>query len=134
MRYQLRSTDPVAARELGRALALSPVIAQLLLQRGYGELGSAREVLSPQLSGLTRPEAMVDRDLAADRLARAIRAGEQIAIFGDYDVDGTTSAAILADILEALGGTIAVQIGQRFSGGYGLSDEALTRLLESRPS
>src|SRR5688572_31273325 len=77
---------------------------------------------------------MADRELAADRLARAVRAGERIAIFGDYDVDGTTSAAILAGILERLGGRVTVQLASRFEGGYGLSEGALERVLAASPS
>src|SRR5262245_43372292 len=76
---------------------------------------------------------MADRELAADRLARAVRARERIAVFGDYDVDGTTSAAILAGILEQLGGQVTLLLASRFEGGYGLSDGALDRLLQTGP-
>ncbi len=132
--YSLRPSDPMAAAELGRAVGLPASLAQVLLHRGLSRHDDAREFLSAQLSGLTLPEAMADRALAADRLARAIRAGEQIAVFGDYDVDGTTSATILTGILEALGGRVNVQVGNRFDGGYGLSDAALTRLLACSPT
>jgi single-stranded-DNA-specific exonuclease len=123
----------MAARELGRALELSPALAQVLLHRGLNDTAQAREFLLPQLAGLTAPDAMRDRSLAADRLASAIRRRERIAVFGDYDVDGTTSAAILAGILEQLGGVVHVGVGNRWRGGYGLSDIALDRMLESGP-
>jgi len=60
---------------------------------------------------LTPPQAMADRDLAAIALARAVRAGERIAVFGDYDVDGTTSAAIVGGILEQLGAQVTLMLG-----------------------
>ena len=132
--YRVRRCDPLAARELSRALKLAPALAQVLLHRGYADEPSAREFLSCRLSGLTQPDAMADRALAADRIARAIRARERIAVFGDYDVDGTTSAAILAGILEQMGAQVSVAVGNRWLGGYGLSEAALERILEARPS
>ena len=132
--YRVRSCDPLAAGELGRSLKLAPALAQILMHRGYGDESSAREFLGCRLAGLTQPDTMLDRALAADRLARAIRARERIAVFGDYDVDGTTSAVILAGILEQLGGHVSVSVGNRWLGGYGLSDAALERVLASGPS
>ncbi len=129
MQFELRTPDPDAARELGRACGVGPAVAQVLLHRGFSDEARARDFLSPKLSGLTRPDAMVDRPVAAERLARAVRARERIAVFGDYDVDGTTSAAILADILEALGGEVTALVASRFDGGYGFSDHALARCL-----
>ena len=134
MRYSVRPCDPQAARDLGQSLGVAPVVAQVLLHRGYREADRAREFLNCRLSGLTAPEAMADRALAADRLARAVRARERIAVFGDYDVDGTTSAAILSGILEQLGGTVQVSVGNRWVGGYGLSDPALDRILSGGPT
>jgi single-stranded-DNA-specific exonuclease len=133
-RVRVRACDPLAARELSRALKLAPAVAQVLLHRGIGNENDAREFLSCKLAGLTAPDAMVDRALAADRLACAIRSRERIAVFGDYDVDGTTSAVIMAGILEQLGAHVSVSVGNRWVGGYGLSDAALARVLESRPS
>jgi single-stranded-DNA-specific exonuclease len=130
----IREADQATASSLARALGVSGATAQILLHRGLSDQDLARAYLTPRLSQLSSPDAMADRDLAADRLARAVKAGERIAVFGDYDVDGTTSAAILAGILEQLGGQVAVQLASRFGGGYGLSDGALDRLLELRPS
>jgi len=131
--YRVRPVDPDAARELGRVLDLGAAAAQVLLHRGLGDPAEARAFLEPALGGLTRPEGMIDRDLAADRLARAIRSGERVAVFGDYDVDGTTSCAILADALEAMGGDVVAMVAHRFEGGYGFSEQALARCLEARP-
>jgi single-stranded-DNA-specific exonuclease len=133
MHYSVKPCDPMAARELGRELQLAPALAQVLLHRGMDDADRARDFLLPQLAGLTAPDAMLDRGLAADRLVSAIRRREQIAVFGDYDVDGTTSAAILGGILEQLGGRVHVAVGNRWDGGYGLSDTALDKLLACSP-
>ena len=130
-RYELRPSDPLASGELGRALGLSPSIAQVLLHRGITSLEAAREFIDPKLAGLTDPRPMRDRDVAADRLARAIRAGERIAVFGDYDVDGTTATTILCGILERLGADVVAMAANRFEGGYGFSDPGLTKVRET---
>ncbi|MEY4512054.1 MAG: hypothetical protein RLZZ450_4176 [Pseudomonadota bacterium] len=133
-RFVVRPQDPARAGELGRACAISPVIAQVLLNRGIADEHPARYFLAPKLAHLTRPDAMLDRALAAERLAHAVRGRERIVVFGDYDVDGTTSAAILSGILEALGGNVRTLLANRFGGGYGLSDAALDRCLAERPA
>jgi single-stranded-DNA-specific exonuclease len=134
MRLEIRLPDPAASASLAQALGLAPATAQVLLHRGLRDADAARRFLTPRLADLTPPAAMVDRELAGDRLARAVRAGERIAVFGDYDVDGTTSAAILSGILEQLGAEVAVLLASRFEGGYGLSDVALERVLATRPA
>jgi len=128
LHHELRSADPLAAGELGRALGISATIAQILIQRGLTTPEAAREFTDPKLSGLTDPKPMRDRDVAADRLVRAIRAGERIAVFGDYDVDGTTATTILSGILERLGADVVALAANRFEGGYGFSDPALEKV------
>lgn len=132
--FRFVSADPAAAGELARACGISPVIAQLLLSRGLQAQPQAQRFLFPKLAHLTPPDAMVDRGAAAQRIARAVTRRERIVVFGDYDVDGTTSAAILSGIIEQLGGDVATLVGNRFSGGYGLSDAALDRVLAERPA
>ncbi|MDD9936969.1 MAG: single-stranded-DNA-specific exonuclease RecJ [Myxococcales bacterium] len=134
MKYELRPSDRAAAAELAGAVGVSSIIGQVLMHRGLSSVEEARRFLSPKLSGLTPPEAMLGREEAAARLAAAVRGGEPITVFGDYDVDGTTSAAILGGILEQLGGKVAVLVANRFQGGYGLSAEALERIWETRPT
>jgi single-stranded-DNA-specific exonuclease len=113
---------------------VGPTVAQVLLQRGLADADAAKAFLDPKLSMLTPPDGMADRALAADRIARALRAKESIAVFGDYDVDGTTSAAIVTGILRALGGTVTPLVAQRFLGGYGFSENALARVRETGAS
>jgi single-stranded-DNA-specific exonuclease len=110
------------------------IVDQLLLGRGV-----AREELAlhrnPSLrSFLPDPSIFSDMDSAADRLAQAILAGEQITVFGDYDVDGATSAALLVRLVRSLGHDARAYIPDRLLEGYGPSGEALVRLGEEGSS
>ncbi len=130
---RVRPADPSAARALGDRVGIGAAAAQVLIHRGVTGEEEARDFLEPRLGGLTPPDAMADRGAAAERLARACRARERVAIFGDYDVDGTTSAAILGGILERLGADVRVFVANRFEGGYGFSAPALERVLGCDP-
>ncbi len=132
-RFVLTEQDPGRASELGRACGVSPALGQVLLNRGLEHETDALRFFAPKLADLTRPDRMADRARAAARLAEAITKRERIVVFGDYDVDGTTSATILSDILEALGGDVVALVANRFTGGYGLSDGALARCLAEQP-
>ena len=122
------------AVDLARALGMSKTAATILLQRGLRDPELARRFLDPRLSQLTPPDSMADRDLAAQRLARAVRARERICVFGDYDCDGITSAAILTHALRVLGSEVTVILANRFDGGYGVSLPAVNRIRAERPS
>jgi single-stranded-DNA-specific exonuclease len=117
------------ALALARELGLSITGADALHRRGLGADEATRRYLDPRLSHLTPPDAMADRDASAERLARAVRAGERICVFGDYDCDGITATAILTGILRALGGEVVPLLATRREGSYGLSMRALQRVL-----
>lgn len=131
---RVRECRPDDARALGAEAGIGAAAAQVLLHRGVTEVEEARDFLEPRLAGLTPPEAMADRTAASERLAAACRKGERVAVFGDYDVDGTTSAAILGGILERFGADVRVFVANRFEGGYGFSGPALERVLGCSPS
>ena len=108
--------------------APDPLVDRLLLARGV-----AREELErhrkPTLRGfMPDPSVFRDMDVAAERLADAVEAGEPVTVFGDYDVDGATSAALLIRLLRQLGGDPAAYIPDRLMEGYGPSGEALMRI------
>jgi len=130
---QLRLCDPAAAVDLAERLGVSATIAQILLHRGHVDEARARDFLDPKLAGLSAPDAMRGRSEAADRIASAIGRGERITVYGDYDVDGTTSTALIAGVVEALGGRVSALAASRFE-GYGLSDAALARVKDTGPS
>ncbi len=132
-RYCVRPPDEEAARVLADASGLGLTAAQVLLNRGIHSVDEASPFLDATLRSLSSPEKMADRALASERIARAIRAGERIVVFGDYDVDGTTSALILSEVIAALGGEVRTLIADRFKGGYGLSDQAVDRCLSEGP-
>ncbi len=118
----------VAAVELSRELGIAISAADALHRGGWAAGEATRRFLDPKLAHLTPPEAMIDRDASAERIARAVRAGETICVFGDYDCDGITSAAIMTSILQALGGTAIPLLATRLEGSYGLSHKALARV------
>ncbi len=117
-----------------RDAGLTFTAADLLFRAGFAPGARLDRFLRPRLEHLTQPDGMADRDAAAERIARAVRAGERIAIFGDYDCDGVTATAILTLALRALGGDVTPLLATRREGAYGLSDAALARVLAARPS
>jgi single-stranded-DNA-specific exonuclease len=117
------------AAELGRALSLTRTAASVLVARGFCDAEQSTRFLDPRLAHLTPPDAMRDRGEAVARLSRAVRAKERICVFGDYDADGVTAAALITEVLRALGAEVMPLLADRFSGGYGLSGPALGRVL-----
>jgi single-stranded-DNA-specific exonuclease len=114
------------ARDLARRLGISPVTAEILLRRGYGQQESAKEFLEPSLSKLLDPAGLPDIKVGAERLAAAIKNGEKVLLFGDYDVDGTTGAVVLSEVLAQLGAKVDVHIPDRGE-GYGMNAPRLER-------
>jgi len=124
----------IDALELSRALGLSITVADALFRSGRRADEATRVFLDPRLSHLTSPDRMVDRDLSADRIAHAIRRGEHVAVFGDYDCDGITSCAIVTEVIRALGGRATPLLATRKDGSYGFCAPALARVKAVGPS
>jgi single-stranded-DNA-specific exonuclease len=116
------------ATRLARELGVTRTAAAVLVARGMHGVEESTRFLEPRLAHLSPPEGMMDRSEAVARIARAVRARERICVFGDYDADGVTAAALLTDVLRALGGEVVVLLADRFDGGYGLSGPALARV------
>ncbi len=124
------SAPPSGPVELLRSqLGLTKTVAGWLVRRGFVDVERTRRFLQPRLADLSPPDAMIDRSAVARRLAQAVRARERIAVFGDYDCDGITSAAILTEVLRRLGADAMPLIASRFDGGYGVSSSAVQRIL-----
>ena len=113
---------------LGGATLEHDIVAQLLLARGVAPDDLERQSHPTLRAFLPDPSVFADMDAAADRLAQAVIAGERITIYGDYDVDGATSAALLVRALRMLGVTADYYIPDRLLEGYGPSGEALVEL------
>src|ERR1019366_3913967 len=118
-----------AALGLARALRVTRTAGAVLVARGLVDADESQRFLDPRLAHLTVPDAMKDRAEAVARIARAVRAKERVCVFGDYDADGVTAAALLTDVLRPLGAEVIPLLADRFNGGYGLSALALARVL-----
>ncbi|HEX7968164.1 MAG TPA: single-stranded-DNA-specific exonuclease RecJ, partial [Stellaceae bacterium] len=129
-RWRQRAGDDRAGLALAQQLGLPEIVGRLLAARGV-EAEEADRFLSPTLRGcLPDPAHLKDMDVAVARLVRAITAGEPIAIFGDYDVDGATAATLLQCFFAAVGARARVYIPDRQREGYGPNAPALLRLKE----
>ena len=123
----VREHDAESAASLARVLGVSPVLAALLITRGYADERAARVFLSPTYDQLHEPYAMLGMKEAVARLQHAIATGERILIYGDYDVDGTTGTAILLRALKLLNANTGFHIPHRFTEGYGIQQAALEK-------
>jgi single-stranded-DNA-specific exonuclease len=133
-RWILREASDEAVRELGRRSGLSPLLARLLAARGVAA-DEVDTVLNPTLKQLLpEPLSLKDMDKAVARVSEAIARGEKIAVFGDYDVDGSTSAALLSEFLSALGRPPRIYIPDRMSEGYGPNAPAFMKLQQEGAS
>ncbi len=112
------------ARELGTA----PIIGQILWNRGLQTAEAARAFLHPEDEPYCDPFLMMDMECAVHRILEAIHVGEQIVVYGDYDVDGMTSTTLLMKNIRALGGMVSYYIPNRFTEGYGLNGAALRQI------
>jgi len=127
-RWNLTACDEEAARAISREHDIPSVLARVLAARDItGE--AAADYLNPTLKQmLPEPSTLKDMDKAVARVAAALRNGERIAVFGDYDVDGSCSAALLHDFLSALGAPPRVYVPDRLSEGYGPNAAAMLKL------
>jgi single-stranded-DNA-specific exonuclease len=126
-RWNVRPYDAEAATSLARVLGVSPILAALLINRGYAGERAARTFLSPGYDQLHEPFLMLGMNEAVARVKLAIEQQEPILIYGDYDVDGTTGTAILLRALKLLGARTGFHIPHRFTEGYGIQQPALER-------
>jgi single-stranded-DNA-specific exonuclease len=127
-RWRLRAADEREALALAQRFGIPEIVGRVLAGRGVG-LDEAPAFLEPTLRALLPdPSRLRDMDAACERLASAIMQGETIAVFGDYDVDGATSAALLARYLAAVGARGRIYIPDRIKEGYGPNAAALLKL------
>jgi len=125
------SEQQQAASELAEKLNISPVLAMLLIKRGITTESAAKRFFRPQLSDLINPFLMKDMDLAVDRLNDAMGRKERILVYGDYDVDGCTSVALVYKFLRQYYSNIDYYIPDRYDEGYGVSQKGLSYAKET---
>lgn len=107
--------------ELGKSINVNPSLATLLLQRGISNFDQARKFFRPSLDDLHSPFLMRDMERAVERIKRAVDRKEKILIYGDYDVDGTTSVALVYSYIKQFHNELAFYVPDRSSEGYGVS-------------
>lgn len=122
MRWTIKPIpDPEKTKQLAETLQVDTFIAQLLAQRGIENYEQARQFFRPNLSDLHNPYLMKDMDKAVKRIEKAINNLENILVFGDYDVDGTTAVSLVSSYLKTYYPNVATYIPDRYDEGYGIS-------------
>ena len=126
MRWTLKpKPDTPKIQYLAESLTVDQVIASLLLQRGVETFEEARQFFRPSLEDLHDPYLMKDMDKAVARIESAIAGGENILVFGDYDVDGTTAVSLVSSYLRSFYPNVATYIPDRYAEGYGVSTQGI---------
>jgi len=121
--WELAKINPKKQKELSDALDVHPIVAQLLVNRGLSDIEEARAFLSSELSTLKDPFLLKDMKKCVERILSARDKNERVLVFGDYDVDGVTSSAILNRVLINLGLEVVHHIPHRMDDGYGLNHD-----------
>ncbi|WP_271423844.1 single-stranded-DNA-specific exonuclease RecJ [Aequorivita sinensis] len=122
MRWTLKPIpDSQKVNALSKDLNVEPLVAYLLVQRGIETFEEAKSFFRPSLEELHDPFLMKDMDKAVERVQKAIENGENILVYGDYDVDGTTSVALMSSYLKTYYPNVSTYIPDRYDEGYGVS-------------
>ena len=119
------------AAELAEKINMSPILAELLIQRGIKTESAAKRFFRPMLSELIDPFLMNDMDIAVDRLNDAMGRKERIMVYGDYDVDGCTAVALVYKFLQQFYSNIDYYIPDRYDEGYGVSIKGIDYAAET---
>ncbi|HMK25882.1 MAG TPA: single-stranded-DNA-specific exonuclease RecJ [Chitinophagaceae bacterium] len=120
-RWNILTADKDKVESLQQVLNVHPVLCKILIQRGIETYNKAKDFFRPQLTDLHSPWLMKDMDKAVERIISAIHADEKILVFGDYDVDGTTSVACMYQFLKKIHTGLDFYIPHRYREGYGVS-------------
>jgi single-stranded-DNA-specific exonuclease len=133
-RWSLAPSQPLFAGKLANEFRITPLLAQCILNRGLNEAAAIGVFLQPRLKQLADPFLLPNMGAAVERLYRARDCNERLVIFGDYDVDGVTSTALLIEVLRALGWSADYYLPNRMDEGYGLSQEGVENCLKRFPT
>jgi single-stranded-DNA-specific exonuclease len=133
-RWMLEPAQPLLAAQLAGQLKIPPLLAQCLVNRKLDEPNRITGFLEPRLKNLSDPFLLPDMGVAVERLFQAREKRETVVIFGDYDVDGVTSTALLLQFLRALGWVAESYLPHRLEEGYGLNTDSVERCLKRWPT
>ena len=129
-KWRFSNSDLDSSLALASEAGVSPFAAQLLINRGIKTAAEARAYLYPTFDELHSPFELADMDKAVERIHTAISRGEKICVYGDYDTDGTTATALLLNTFRQMDVPADYYIPSRFDEGYGLSEDAITKIHE----
>jgi single-stranded-DNA-specific exonuclease len=125
-RWKILEADDASVTVLQHQLNISPAICRLLIQRGLSTYEEAKNFFRPSLDALYNPYIMKDMGKAVNRVSEAIERNEKILVYGDYDVDGTTSVAVMYSFLLTMHANLEFYIPHRYREGYGVSSQGIT--------
>lgn len=128
--YLDENTDENIVYAYTKLLGITPLVARVLVNRGITDAGDAKRFIERDVASLHSPFLINDMDKAVDRITKAVESGEQITIYGDYDVDGITSTAIMVSFLRKKGAKVNAYIPDRQNEGYGVNIEAIEKIIE----
>lgn len=129
--YKPNSLDSASTRSLAEQFHIPKVVAALLLNRGISTEQAVKSYLQKSLEGVHNPRLLPDMDKAVARITAALESKEKIVIYGDYDVDGITSTALLYEFLKNAGAEVDYYIPDRISEGYGVNIMAVNKISKS---
>lgn len=129
--YLDQDTDENMVYAYSKLLGISPLVAKVLINRGITDAGDAKRFIERDISSLHSPFLINDMDKAVERINSAIENGEKITIYGDYDVDGITSTAIMVSFLKKKGAVVDAYIPDRQNEGYGVNIDAIEKIVET---
>ena len=129
-RWSIAPIQDLQVKRLSEEFDLSPLLAQCLLNRGHDDFENVDQFLRPKLKNLSDPFTLPNIERAVERLLAARESGEKVVVFGDYDVDGVTSTALIIEVLRELGWKIDYYLPHRLEEGYGLSQDGVENCLK----
>ncbi|MBS1578752.1 MAG: single-stranded-DNA-specific exonuclease RecJ [Bacteroidetes bacterium] len=124
-RWNILYTNNEVVKKLHTALKINETICKILVQRSIDDFEKAKNYFRPQITHLHNPWLMKDMDKAVERIAKAITQNEKILVFGDYDVDGTTSVACMYQFIKKIYTNVDFYIPHRYKEGYGISQQGI---------
>jgi single-stranded-DNA-specific exonuclease len=130
-RWKILAADKQKSELLQQSLKISPVVCNILVQRGIETFEQSKKYFRPELNDLHDPWLMKDMDQAVERIIRAVNNKEKILVFGDYDVDGTTSVASMYRFLKKIHSALDFYIPHRYREGYGVSKAGIDHAKEN---
>ncbi|MDR1609469.1 MAG: single-stranded-DNA-specific exonuclease RecJ [Holosporales bacterium] len=124
--------DSETVTELSRTIGVPELVSNILLNRGFSDISEIKMLLDPKLRNtIPDPSLLLDMDMGIERLVRAISNNEKVMILGDYDVDGITSTYLIVKYLSDVGHSPLYRLPNRFTDGYGISEQALNEAVEN---